>query len=76
MNTVAEPQTIKLRTEFTKNVDRLGTHHFKQARRIGDVCIYQRTKPDGSLVGFEVFITKCKAFPDGKGGFRPLSETP
>jgi hypothetical protein len=66
---------VKLRLEFTKNVDRLGTHHFKQVQRAGNVVIYQRSKPDGRLFGFEVFVANSESFPLAGGGRTAVTET-
>ena len=49
-----------LQKEFTANYDKCGNHKFTQIRKENGVAIYKRTRPDGSLKGYEVFIVKTR----------------
>jgi hypothetical protein len=60
--------------QFNQNTDNLGTHTFKQLQRKGNVVIYERSKIDGSLFGFEVFIVKSHTFPGSDGQRTEASE--
>lgn len=48
-----------LEKQFVMNADKCGNHTFTQVRRQGNVCLYRRDRvTNGSLFGFEVFLTK------------------
>jgi len=49
-----------LQKEFTANYDKCGNHKFTQIRKENGVAIYKRTKADGSVKGYEVFIVKTR----------------
>lgn len=49
-----------LEVEFDANFDKSGVHHFKQVKREGNVAIYSRSRPDGHLIGYEVFKVKAR----------------
>jgi len=46
-----------LQTEFVRSVDGCGQQIFTQIRRVGNFCLYKRTKLDGQLIGYELFRT-------------------
>ncbi len=47
-----------LEKTFIKNANQTGKHTFTQLRRDGNVCLYKREKADGTLFGYEVFVTR------------------
>lgn len=59
MNDIPEYQSSKpLQEKFVRNVDRCGKHIFTQIKRQGNICLYQRTKLNGKLFGYELFKTE------------------
>lgn len=47
-----------LAQEFTRSVDGMKSHTFKQLKRTGNVCLYARHDPDkptDTMFGYEVF---------------------
>lgn len=49
-----------LQKEFTANYDKCGNNVFTQLRKENGVAIYKRTRPDGIVKGYEVFIVKIR----------------
>lgn len=49
-----------LQKEFTANYDKCGNNLFTQLRKENGVAIYKRTRPDGTVKGYEVFIVKIR----------------
>lgn len=64
-----------LSEEFDMNADGLGVNHFKLIKRKGKVVIYERTRQDGILLGFEVFKVNQTTFPLVSGGRSAIAET-
>lgn len=60
----------KLEKQFTMNADKVGDNTFTQVKREGKVAIYKRTRPDGEIKSYEVFIVKTvekgAPLPNGK----------
>lgn len=58
-----------LQQTFDKNCDGAGKQTFNQVKRNGDVCLYSRTTKAGTVIGYEVFVTRViKAGTSMKGG--------
>jgi len=58
-----------LQKTFDKNCDGAGKQTFNQVKRNGDVCLYSRTTKAGTVIGYEVFVTRViKAGTSMKGG--------
>ena len=49
-----------LQKEFTANYDKCGNNVFTQLRKENGVAIYKRTRTDGIVKGYEVFIVKIR----------------
>lgn len=59
METIEHYQSIKpLQKEFVLTIDKYGKHIFRQIKREGDICLYERKKLSGKFSGYELFKTK------------------
>lgn len=72
--------SFPLQREFVSNDNKCGDQLFSQVKRTGNVCIYKRTRLNGTVHGYEVFTVKTvkagTAFPNGKSVEKDYEQYP